>query len=240
MRGGNIMRRLLREIVPTHSVTGDVTTLEELSVVTNLAAQQDDGNPVSIWGPTSETPETLISGVPGSGILPFSKHVERQRIGEVEPGDSGEPDAWNPFKVTPVAGQQRAAVACHNACDQTVGHSDGIARSFEVPADLTGSIRGRVVQRQGRHSIEQLKQAGKLPRVLRTREEFKPADDGRSECAAAQQPFDRVGFAFAREVVDEDIRIGDGHRQLARILRARVNKPSASFSLTEPFSARAL
>jgi len=36
------MRRLLREIVTTHSVTGDVTTLEDLGVVTRLAAQQDE------------------------------------------------------------------------------------------------------------------------------------------------------------------------------------------------------
>ena len=41
-RSGKIMRRLLREIVTTHSVTGDVTTLEDLSVVTRLAAQHDD------------------------------------------------------------------------------------------------------------------------------------------------------------------------------------------------------
>jgi len=36
------MRRLLREIVTSHTGTGDVTTLEDLSVVTNLAAQQDE------------------------------------------------------------------------------------------------------------------------------------------------------------------------------------------------------
>jgi acetyl-CoA synthetase len=36
------MRRLLREIVTSHTITGDVTTLEELSVMTNLAAQQDE------------------------------------------------------------------------------------------------------------------------------------------------------------------------------------------------------
>ena len=41
-RSGKIMRRLLREIVSTHSVTGDVTTLEDLGVVTRLAAQQDE------------------------------------------------------------------------------------------------------------------------------------------------------------------------------------------------------
>ena len=41
-RSGKIMRRLLREIVTTHSVTGDVTTLEDLSIVTRLAAQHDD------------------------------------------------------------------------------------------------------------------------------------------------------------------------------------------------------
>jgi len=41
-RSGKIMRRLLREIVTTHSVSGDVTTLEDLSVVTRLAAQHDD------------------------------------------------------------------------------------------------------------------------------------------------------------------------------------------------------
>jgi acetyl-CoA synthetase len=41
-RSGKIMRRLLREIVTTKGVTGDVTTLEDLSVVTKLASQQED------------------------------------------------------------------------------------------------------------------------------------------------------------------------------------------------------
>jgi acetyl-CoA synthetase len=41
-RSGKIMRRLLREIVTTHSVTGDVTTLEDLSVVTALSTQQEE------------------------------------------------------------------------------------------------------------------------------------------------------------------------------------------------------
>ena len=41
-RSGKIMRRLLREIVTSHTVTGDVTTLEDLSVVTKLASQHED------------------------------------------------------------------------------------------------------------------------------------------------------------------------------------------------------
>lgn len=41
-RSGKIMRRLLREIVTSHSVTGDVTTLEDINVVTALAAQHDE------------------------------------------------------------------------------------------------------------------------------------------------------------------------------------------------------
>ncbi len=41
-RSGKIMRRLLREIVTTHTITGDVTTLEDLGIVTQLAAQQDE------------------------------------------------------------------------------------------------------------------------------------------------------------------------------------------------------
>jgi acetyl-CoA synthetase len=41
-RSGKIMRRLLREIVTSNSVTGDVTTLEDLSVVACLSAQQDE------------------------------------------------------------------------------------------------------------------------------------------------------------------------------------------------------
>ncbi len=40
-RSGKIMRRLLREIVTTHKVSGDITTLEDLSVINRLAAQQD-------------------------------------------------------------------------------------------------------------------------------------------------------------------------------------------------------
>ena len=36
------MRRLLREIVTTSRVTGDITTLEDLSVINRLAAQQDE------------------------------------------------------------------------------------------------------------------------------------------------------------------------------------------------------
>ncbi|WP_321475376.1 acetate--CoA ligase [uncultured Paludibaculum sp.] len=41
-RSGKIMRRLLREIVTSNTVTGDVTTLEDLGVVTRLAAQHDE------------------------------------------------------------------------------------------------------------------------------------------------------------------------------------------------------
>jgi acetyl-CoA synthetase len=41
-RSGKIMRRLLREIVTTKTVSGDVTTLEDLAVVNTLAAQQDE------------------------------------------------------------------------------------------------------------------------------------------------------------------------------------------------------
>ncbi|MBV8898073.1 MAG: acetate--CoA ligase [Acidobacteriaceae bacterium] len=41
-RSGKIMRRLLREIVTSNSVTGDVTTLEDMTVVTTLATQHDE------------------------------------------------------------------------------------------------------------------------------------------------------------------------------------------------------
>jgi acetyl-CoA synthetase len=41
-RSGKIMRRLLREIVTSNAVTGDVTTLEDLTVVTRLASQHDE------------------------------------------------------------------------------------------------------------------------------------------------------------------------------------------------------
>ncbi len=41
-RSGKIMRRLLREIVTTHAITGDVTTLEDMAVLSRLAAQKDD------------------------------------------------------------------------------------------------------------------------------------------------------------------------------------------------------
>lgn len=41
-RSGKIMRRLLREIVTSHTVAGDVTTLEDMNVITSLAAAQQD------------------------------------------------------------------------------------------------------------------------------------------------------------------------------------------------------
>ena len=41
-RSGKIMRRLLREIVTNHTVAGDITTLEDLNVLTTLSAQHDD------------------------------------------------------------------------------------------------------------------------------------------------------------------------------------------------------
>ncbi len=41
-RSGKIMRRLLREIVTSKGVTGDVTTLEDLSVVAQLSSNQDE------------------------------------------------------------------------------------------------------------------------------------------------------------------------------------------------------
>ena len=41
-RSGKIMRRLLREIVTTDTVSGDITTLEDLSVINRLAGKQDE------------------------------------------------------------------------------------------------------------------------------------------------------------------------------------------------------
>ncbi len=41
-RSGKIMRRLLREIVTTNVVSGDVTTLEDMTVVTRLSSPQDE------------------------------------------------------------------------------------------------------------------------------------------------------------------------------------------------------
>ena len=41
-RSGKIMRRLLREIVTSNAVTGDVTTLEDLSVLARLSSQTDE------------------------------------------------------------------------------------------------------------------------------------------------------------------------------------------------------
>ncbi len=41
-RSGKIMRRLLREIVTSHSVSGDVTTLEDMTVVNRLASQSPE------------------------------------------------------------------------------------------------------------------------------------------------------------------------------------------------------
>jgi acetyl-CoA synthetase len=41
-RSGKIMRRLLRELVTSNGVTGDITTLEDMNVMTRLATQKDD------------------------------------------------------------------------------------------------------------------------------------------------------------------------------------------------------
>ncbi len=41
-RSGKIMRRLLRELVTSNGVTGDVTTLEDINVMTRLATQKDE------------------------------------------------------------------------------------------------------------------------------------------------------------------------------------------------------
>ncbi|MFN7918851.1 MAG: acetate--CoA ligase [Bryobacteraceae bacterium] len=41
-RSGKIMRRLLRELVTNNTVAGDVTTLEDMGVITRLASQHDD------------------------------------------------------------------------------------------------------------------------------------------------------------------------------------------------------
>jgi acetyl-CoA synthetase len=41
-RSGKIMRRLLREIATTGAVRGDVTTLEDIGVISRLSAARDD------------------------------------------------------------------------------------------------------------------------------------------------------------------------------------------------------
>jgi acetyl-CoA synthetase len=41
-RSGKIMRRLLKEIAATGGVKGDVTTLEDMSILSRLSATQDE------------------------------------------------------------------------------------------------------------------------------------------------------------------------------------------------------
>ena len=41
-RSGKIMRRLLREIATSGAVRGDVTTLEDIGVISRLSAARDD------------------------------------------------------------------------------------------------------------------------------------------------------------------------------------------------------
>jgi acetyl-CoA synthetase len=41
-RSGKIMRRLLREVATSGTVRGDVTTLEDMGVLTRLAAARED------------------------------------------------------------------------------------------------------------------------------------------------------------------------------------------------------
>jgi len=41
-RSGKIMRRLLRELVTSHAITGDVTTLEDMAVLSRISAQPSD------------------------------------------------------------------------------------------------------------------------------------------------------------------------------------------------------
>jgi acetyl-CoA synthetase len=41
-RSGKIMRRLLRELAHKGGITGDTTTLEDLSVIAHLAQQKSD------------------------------------------------------------------------------------------------------------------------------------------------------------------------------------------------------
>ena len=42
-RSGKIMRRLLRDVAAGHETTGDVTTLEDFSVLESLRKYQDEG-----------------------------------------------------------------------------------------------------------------------------------------------------------------------------------------------------
>ncbi|MBZ5583469.1 MAG: acetate--CoA ligase, partial [Acidobacteriia bacterium] len=76
-RSGKIMRRLLREIVTSNAVTGDVTTLEDLSVVTRLSAQTDEdcagrplaGGSVCATG-CSKAPQKNRWRIPATGGTP--------------------------------------------------------------------------------------------------------------------------------------------------------------------------
>ena len=62
-------------------------------------------------------------------------------------------------------------------------------------------------------AIKQLVDAGKLLSRPCSRQKFETCDDGCSENAAAQREFDGFGLAPVVEIVDQDIRVGDDHRQ---------------------------
>ena len=61
-RSGKIMRRLLREIVTTQKVSGDITTLEDLSVINRLSGAARRGVSTRADGKTRTAPTRILAG----------------------------------------------------------------------------------------------------------------------------------------------------------------------------------
>jgi len=131
-RSGKIMRRLLKEVASGRQATGDMSTLEDFSVLASLTKDEELPRP-------RPSPPSSVSSTPGkaSAPLPFSSLAPRPRpLAPLPLALSLSPSLL--CRQEPGGGSRRAAV----------GPAGRVVRSSPLPADPT-TPAGVVVLRGG-------------------------------------------------------------------------------------------
>ena len=124
--------------------------------------------------------------------------------------------------------------------DETVAHPHRLATRLESPPHPGGPIGGCWVQGEGRDSAQELLEDFELSRRPSSREQLEACHDRRLQRATLKLDGDDTRkLLLALQEVDQDVGVGDRHRQDSLSDRVAWLNSSASASLRLPRSRSA-
>jgi hypothetical protein len=139
------------------------------------------------------------------------------------------------LEMSSVPRKQRQRMSQSNTGNQAVTHADLLPRTVKLAANICRVSGGNVVQRQHDERLDQLADCMTAPIFTSTTQKLKTAHSRRLELICRDVFRNLILHRLdTRKEIDQDIRVGNDHRQLSRSSFVVRRSSSPSFFESDP------